>query len=486
MNPTFTNQEGDAFVGLLNRMKESYLAEKAAGTTPSSYFVHGPTGILAQPGQRPDVMNAMILPIGLGGKLPVRLNRMANEIFPILTGQTDSTGTEPTNACDDATQPGNLKICNQTYPFGRLVKDSQVLQVDRPGLIVNRSEFIDQRLIGDPFTNLDMPANISNEEALRTEVGKKLKELYNSWLLDYSHLTYDGNPSNTSGNTGYIEFNGLDLLINDGYQDAYTGQACPAADSTLVNFNNSPITGNENQIVTDIVETYAYLVYLSKQVGLDPVEYALSMRYTMFRLLSQVWPCVYMTYRCVISTSNNTGFVDAASQVAMRDSMRSGIFDGQGIGDPYLLIDGKPVRVVIDDSIAVTVPAANTFVSDIYFVPITVRGGRPVTYWEYFDLNAPGGMRDVVQNFAPYSFEILGNGRFWLHRKPPSNECVQVRLGAKPRLILEAPFLAARLTNVKYTPPLLHERSPFPDSPYYHVDGGRYTFDAPQFYTPTS
>ena len=32
-------------------------------------------------------------------------------------------------------------------------------------------------------------------------------------------------------------------------------------------------------------------------------------------------------------------------------------------------------------------------------------------------------MGDVIQNFAPLgSFTILQNGRYWLHRKPPSNE----------------------------------------------------------------
>jgi hypothetical protein len=460
--------------------------EKAVSGTPSTYFVHGPTGIYAQPGQRAEVMNAMILPVGLQGQLPVRVSRMANEIYPIQTGQTASSGSEPTNACDDAPQPGNLKVVNVTFPFGRLVRDSQVLQADRPGLIVNRSEFLDQQLIGNPFTNLDKPVEIDPQEALRTEVGKKLVELYNSWLLDFAHLTYDGNPSNTSSNTGYIEYNGLDKLINTGYQDAYTAQASAAADSVIVNFGSSPVTGNENQIVKDIVETYAYLEYLSGRVGLNPVRWVIAMRQSLYRKLSEIWPCVYYTYRCVISTSNNTGYVDAAMQVKMRDDMRNGMYDGNPMANPYLLIDGKAVPVIIDDAINESVPAANTFQSDIYFVPVTVRGNVPATFMEYFDLNAPGGMGDVTQTFAPNQFEILGNGRFWLHRKPPTNECVQIRLGAKPRLILTTPFLAARITNVQYSPVLLHERSPFPNSNYYYVDGGSTNFGSPFFYSPTA
>lgn len=469
----FTQAEQQAFVQGLMMARE-----KAAGTTPSPYFVHGPTGILSMPGQRADVMNAMILPIGIQGELPFRLSRDNNPVFPILTGQTDSSGTEPDEACEDAPQPGNLKICNQTWTFGRQVRDSQVLQADRPGLLNNRSEFTDMRLVGNPFTNLDRPQEISMDEGLRTEVGKKLVELYNAWILDFSPLLYSGNPANTAGSTGYIEYNGFDKIINTGYQDAYIAQACPAADSVIVNFASRPITGNETQIVTDIVETYAYLVWLSKRVGLDPVRYKLAMRYEMFRQLTSIWPCVYMTYRCTFgSAQNSTNFVDAQMQVAMRDDMRNNM---------YLLIDGVRVDVVVDDNIVETVPAANTFMSDIYFIPMDVRGNRPVTYMEYFDLNAPGGMRDVVQRMAPNDFEILGGGRFWLHRKPPSNECLQVRLGGKPRLIMETPFLAARLTNVVYSPPLLHSRSPFPDSPYYFVDGGATNQNAPVFYPPTA
>lgn len=482
----FSQQEQQAFISALMNAGAG-LREKAAGSTPSPYFVHGPTGILSMPGQRQDVLNAMELPIGIEAYLPTRTSRMANEVFPILTGITDSTGTEPDEACEDGKQPGQLKVCNQTYGFGRQVMDSQILQADRPGLIINRSEFTDMRLVGNPFTNLDTPVEVNFNEALKTEVGKKLTELYTSFLLEYSPLLYSGNPTNTSGSTGYIEYRGFDLLINTGYQDAYTQQACPSADSVIVNFGQSPITGNETQIVTDIVETYAYLEFLSMRLGLNPVRWVLSMRYELFRQLSQIWPCVYMTYRCTFgSTTNATNFVDAGMQQRMRDDMRNGLFDSVAIGSAYLLIDGKPVPVVIDDNIAETVPAANTFMSDIYFIPMTIRGNRPITYVEYFDLNAPGGMRDVVQNFAPNSFEILGNGRYWLHRKPPTNECVQVRLGTKKRLILEAPFLAARMTNVKYSPPLFHARNPFPDAPYYHVNGGLTSQNAPVFYPPTA
>lgn len=487
----FTQAEKDAFITALMSAGSS-LREKAAGSTPSSMFVHGPGGILSAPGQRADVINAMILPIGLQSELPVRLSTDNSPVFPILTGQTDSTGSEPTAACDDAPQPGNLKVCNQVWGFGRLVRDSQVLQADRPGIVNNRSEFTDMRLVGNPFTNLEVPQQIGMNEALQTEVGKKMVELMNAWTLDFSPLLYSGNPANTAGNTGYIEYNGFDQIINDNYQDAYLAQACPAADSVIASFGSSPVEGNENEIVTDIVEIVAYLNFLAKRTGLGSLQAGtfklrLAMRYELFRILTQIWPCVYMTYRCTFgSLTNATNFVNAEMQQRMRDDMRNGVYSGNDIGDAYLLIDGMPIAVTIDDNITETVPAANTFMSDIYFIPTYVRGNRPATYMEYQNLQAPGAMRDVVQAWAPNDFEVIGGGKYWLHRKPPTNECVQVRLGGKPRLIMETPFLAARLTNVVYSPPLLHFRNPFPDSPYYHVDGGATNQNVPVFYPPTS
>jgi hypothetical protein len=52
----------------------------------------------------------------------------------------------------------------------------------------------------------------------------------------------------------------------------------------------------------------------------------------------------------------------------------------------------------------------------------------------------------------------------------------------EPRLLLLTPYLAARLSNVKYLP-MEHERSPFTDSSYF-ADGGRTTQTPPSLYSP--
>jgi hypothetical protein len=83
------------------------------------------------------------------------------------------------------------------------------------------------------------------------------------------------------------------------------------------------------------------------------------------------------------------------------------------------------------------------------------------------------------------SYSISDNGRFMWHKKPPTNFCVQLLAKTQPRLLLlTPPHLAARLTNMQYTP-VQHQRDPFTDSAYF-VNGGRTiaTADAPSYYQP--
>lgn len=452
------------------------LRMKAVSGTPGTHPAHGPGGLFGQLGMPADVTNAMILPMtGLSARMPIRLSNMISPIFTVLTGQSASTGSEPTTACADGRQPGNLMICNQTWGFGRIVMDSQVIQADRAGELINRGEFIDQNLIGDPFSEVVSPVNVSAREALRSLAKKKILELMNAIHIDYGDLLYTANPANTSASTGYIEFNGLNVLINDDYQDVYTRTACPAANSLILNFNADVATTPAN-IVQMLTEVYRHQNYLATRAKLQPVQFAWVMRYSLFMKLTELWPCAYMTYRCTTAAPNDDAqiVIDGREQETMRANMRDG---------NYLLIDDKKIEVIIDDYVE-EAAASGTFTSSVRLIPLTYAGGRPGLYWEYFNLAGPYGMQEVVNEFAPTgSFKILGGGRYWLHSKPPTNECLQIRLGYKPRVILEAPFLAARITNVRYTA-FLHERVGFPDDPYYFAGGGVSEMPVPYLYPP--
>ena len=168
----------------------------------------------------------------------------------------------------------------------------------------------------------------------------------------------------------------------------------------------------------------------------------------------------------------------------MRDSMRGDIFNRTG---QYLLIDGAKVPVVLDDAVAETVLAGESFTSSIYFVPLTALSGTPVTYWEYRNYDEPNGAMEAAKTFAPDGqYYTSDSGRFMWHKKPPTNFCVQLLAKTEPRLVFLTPHLAARITNIKYTP-LAHERSPFTDSSFY-ADGGRSSAatGGPSYFSPNA
>jgi hypothetical protein len=163
--------------------------------------------------------------------------------------------------------------------------------------------------------------------------------------------------------------------------------------------------------------------------------------------------------------------------------MRGDIFAREG---QYLLIDGQRVPVIIDDGIVETALEGSSFSSTIYFVPLTVLGGTPVTFLENINYDAPNGAMEAARAMAPAdSYYTSDAGRFLWHKKPPTNFCVQMLAKTEPRILLLTPHVAARMTNVKYTP-LAHERDWEPDASFY-VDGGRTARDSfgPSFFPPT-
>lgn len=454
-----------------------------SATSPTVVPPHGPGGLLSTYGLEPDIYNAMVLPLaGLEARLPVKPSNYFRPVFGILTGQTAATGSEPTAACATPRLAGNLKLCQQYWPFGRITMQSQVIRIDNAGLLIDRSEFLDHRLVGNPFADVPMPLRSSPQEAFRNKYAKAILELMTDLHREYKPLTYTGNPANTAGSEGYIEWNGLDRLIATGYQDVQTRSRCQAADSAVISFGNAIIQDNAAAIVRTIVELYTVrLKYLAEQLRQD-VKWAIVMRYGAFRALTQVWPCAYETYRCQTASpgsTTSTVFVDGREQQRMMDEMRAG---------QYLLIDGERVEVIIDDSIDETIPVAGQGQSTIYFVPLTVNG-TPATYYEYFNFRGPEGAQAIIEAMgegARAEYMVSPDGRFLFHFLPAEYWCKQVAVVQWKRLILRAPFLAARITGVRYSF-IQHEREFDPNAPYYFYNGGAYTmspYTPPYLYPP--
>jgi len=118
---------------------------------------------------------------------------------------------------------------------------------------------------------------------------------------------------------------------------------------------------------------------------------------------------------------------------------------------------------------------------------VDVRELHGYSPW-YANLPDNGHEQAWKQIMAPQGFYSTSDGgRFLWERKAPNNGCVQVNVWAEPRVMLLTPYLAARLTDVKYTT-IGKERAWDASDASYFVNGGRTAGDTtdPSYYSPTA
>lgn len=480
---------GNAFAQAYAAMTGTSL--KAVSSTASTIMGHGVGGTFSDPGLQRPIFSAMTLPmVGLQSLLPYMPSNLQLATYGLLTGVTATSGSEADGTCDPWPTAGLSKLCEHTFVFDRKGRQTTVMLADLFGMLANRADHTDLELVGGlmPFANPNNPtSNYNPNNVVNNEIAKKLFELGVAMSRDFARLFYTGTPTANSAGGGTKQYYGLDILINDGYRDAITGIACPAADSIVQSYNNVNITTSYSQIVRQIANIYYQLQLRARAMGLNPVRWALVMAPALFWELSEVWPYFYNynSQQALASVANTSGFrinMSGEGALALRDQMRG---DMTQVDGHFLMISGERVDVIIDEAITETTGLLGSFSSSIYFVPMTVTGGRPVTYMEYFNYGAMP--LEAIKRFAGEQYaDVSDNGRFLWYKLPPTQGCMQISVQSQERLILLTPQIAARLDNVAYTP-VQHPRTPFTDSSYY-VNGGQTNYQGygPSLYSPTS
>lgn len=438
--------------------------------TPVGPYMHGPGGLFSVAGLEREVISTVLQPRGLASMLPSRGTIDTNPYFPYITGFLSPTGAVADGVCDDPPVAGAIKNCIQTATFGRFSYKTRELELNRLGQRTNRGEFMDLRVVNNPlFDRLSsiLAPNVPGSPDLARDVLERFMELGIDFQNTLLRKLYDGNPANNSAGGGYKEFPGLDILIGVNKVDAITGQACPSLRSDIKDFNYAKV--DSGTLLNVMSYLMRYLGHIATRTNMSPVQWVLAMRPSLFWEITSIWACSYLTYRCsVVDTANIDAVpqVDVADAIRLRDDMRAG---------SYLLVDGVRYPVVQDDGIVEETAGDNAnidegcFASDIYVVPLTVRGSMASTYWEYLDYSKGAMIGAVDGQYSPNDFWTDGGIYLW-HKKPPLNWCVQWVAKTEPRLIFLTPHLAGRITNVQYCP-LQHERDTVKDDPYF-VDGG--------------
>jgi len=464
-----------------------------ASGTPTAIYAHGPEGVFTFPGVDAKVFSAYVgVESGVIGVLPKFPSVFTHPVYTSITGVQDDTGSEAVQACDNAPVAGLLKTCKLSSVFGRYQRSTREIYLDRLGMYVNTGDpnYLQMQNWGGeavPGIPQDMlhPALAPNGRInLNSEMQKVLLEFGVSFTRQLARQMYVGSPANNSvvgENAGYKELTGFDILINTGFADIETNTACPALDSDIKDFNFDNVDGSDTQDIVNVMTyMWRFLNKNARSMGFMPVNWVIAMREELFYEMTAVWPCRYDTYRCTTqNSSTQTVFINGRDEVTRRDELRNGRF---------LLIDGMRVPVVFDDGIAElndTTSAslnAGEFASDIYFIPLTVMGGTPVTFMEYFQHDNPS-LQEAL-NMARGEGLFTTNGGSWMWNTRRTNLCLAWQGKVEPRLVLRTPQLAGRVQNVKYVP-LQHTRTAFPDDPYF-ADGGVTSRigNGPSFYQP--
>ena len=450
------------------------ISEKVtASGTPSTPYTHGPGGLFGEAGIERDLFHTRIQGSGLAGVLPVFPSQFTDPLFGVVTGYQDVSGTVPDGVCDDPEVAGAEKRCLQTFPFGRYSFRTREAELNRIGQLTNRGEFDDLFLVNDPIApelGKTIFPNLSPNKQLDAgaEILARMLELGVAFSNRLGRQTYTGTPANNSAGGGSKQFQGLDILIGTTKVDAITGDDCPSLDSDVKDFNYVCIDDEDADpdIVRVLTTMWRFVNHIASHTAMNPVRWTFSMRTGLFWELTDVWPCSYLTQRCIDQSISGIGqvVIDGRENVRMRDDMRNGQF---------LLVDGVRVPVILDDNIEeesssdTSQLAQGCFASDIYLVPLTVRGGTPVTFWHHFDYRK-GTMQAVANGRLTNMFWTDAGMYLWTF--DTQNWCVVHEAKIEPRLILRTPQIAGRLTNVCYCP-LQHPRDPQPTDPYF-VDGG--------------
>lgn len=437
------------------------LHTKAPGNTNAAQLLGQPGGLFSIAGLDRNVISLHVAPQGLGAELPVITGSIDDPRFGFLVGWAAETGSRPVNPCDDGPK-GTMTAGTLTASFGRILHQTNTIEIDKL-LHDQRGVTANLQLMNAMLNDASgfSPANASGADVLNLVVRSEMVGVGVQFERDLSKLIWRGTAANNTAGGGHKEFPGLDLQVATGQLDAETGNALSAADSLILDFEFDDVNGTTKDIVKYLSYMEYYQRHLATRQGLDPVEWVFVMRPELWFEVSAIWPCRYLTDRC--SSTSTTGVTNGIvlndrTAVQMRDQMREGMF---------IDVNGRRYRVITDDGIyeknnttdAADVPSGS-YASPIYMLPLRIKGGFPVLYWEHIDYRRVSGQIAALgmgNKAVPFWTE---NGRFlWVYRD--NGYCFDMQAKAEPRVVLRTPHLAAKLEDVLYTP-LLDIASPYP------------------------
>jgi hypothetical protein len=433
-------------------MKEAGLVQKndPASLTLGGQQMHGVMqsdaakyGLFSKPGVRPQRLSALVRPPSeIFRNIGLERSEYINELLEIMTGQQAATGTNATGWCGDPPGVGLLKKANQNYVFGSYFVKSDLNAIPDIGQLRNRADVPAEIVNAGPTANPLIPDLMYRMADTRSQLQSDLYRVgvQAERALDIVMILGDTSLASNATRHGFVkEFKGLDAQIKTGYTDSDLGVAVPALDSIVISYNAAVDGTDANS--ENIIAVVHDLVYAARsraeRTGVTGAQWAFVMREELFRSIASAWACSYNVYKCSVS---GAGINQMATDTRrFLDEMMTG---------RYLLVDGVEYPVLYSEGIPQDSLGANQFKSDLYFVPFT-SDQMDLLRMEYFPMDNQY-LKEFTEFAGADDITTMNNG-LWIAGVRHNGFCREYLFGMKLRLILEAPWLAGRVDDIRYT-----------------------------------
>lgn len=459
----FLNREGLLQIGQKN---------DPAGSTANASPLNGPFqglstsqyGMFSLAGGRQGVFGALTRPNSWLDVVNVERSEFTNEILDTLTGQTADGATNATNFCGNPPEPGVLKTARQTYAWGSFYGKTRLNAVAEIGQLKDRGDMGRTLLNSAPVNNPFIPDIAQRITDTRSQLRNELYTFGNALERSTEVVSIQGTAGSENSRYGWFkEFKGLDGLIKTGHTDSVSTLTAAAMDSIVVAFNaaiTGTAAGGDGRTFSEVLDdTMFALEDRARQVGMGgAVQWVIVMRQEQFRKASEVQAAKYNFLRAAGGQYNEINMMGNDVQ-ALRLAMQQGQF---------LLVNGKQVPVVFSEGCEFTALGSGNYKSDFYIVPIS-WGGVPLLRLQYFNM-ANEYTSEFINAFGDSQITTINNGMY-LVGKRSTGLCLEYHFQARMRLVLDTPWLAARVDDISYSYTNIATRTALPGTSLY-VNGG--------------
>lgn len=460
-------------VSAIKQLADGLVRKDDPASTVSNWVgAHGTGGLFSGAGVRPDMHSTVPRPIGLSEVIPFIGSLYENERYEILTGQTATEGTRAVDICSEGPTPGKLKVTRQVIPFGTMKIDTSVERLVNFGRRVSYAD-LDRNVLNQNAIKSPLMPDILSTTNVNSDAGKLLYETGLAIEKSYALMDVRGVNGTVSNNADFNlwidQFDGLDRWIRTGYADQPSGVLSPAADSIVIT-HNAPIGSNGTNgvsFVGNMVNAVRGVMQRSNIIGMGDFEFALVMHPNAAWAVYDAWACSYFTDKC------NNGAVGVPIQ---RNATDITTFHDQMMNGAYLLIDGMRVPILFSSGMQWDGVSNNIFNTDFYTMPLRWRG-RPLVYRQFFPLNNATA-NEWMASMPTERAKIINGGMYAVGMRTTNGFCSKLEIISRSRLILDTPFLAARVNDVQLTYGI-QGFDAFPGMSNYR-DGGQST----RYYTP--